>query len=704
MFFYQSKTFLQLTFEAICTPYGTGYAYKGVDWEQQFTLATDSHLCALLLPTIERLAIEEGISSDLVEKWRGQAEEEINKAKKQKAQLELFLARTSQEQLPFLFMKGCVLADCYPDSIYRSSNDTDIFVDIEEGMDLLHFLEKNGYEKDMLCSKGEVPVYVHKDNGHRIEIHYSLWEEYTGPKISVLDSFQLTEPETVSQVSILGHTVSTLGPTQHLFYLLYHTIKHIIVESTHFRQLVDIYLFIKKYDAEIDYPLLWKQLEAVGYSKFAETLFQCCITLMYLQSPCMDGRNHVDTTAISALLEEFAKHTFRAFPEGYWEVVCEFFKPYVDGSDQSNSPEDHLKELSIFKDPTAAILVEDRIASLHKLHLTSKEKSLPPLGPVDPHLYYSAQERLEAIAKAPYFYTAYGLSIASELAMPELTLCKDKTPENIDVYIRWSPSPKALGHPNVKIPKPTHFWFHTTNSRFLCLNGNEIIAEAKRPDTPVENIKPYIISHGLVNILYMRGQISLHSSTVGNEKGAITIVGDCGAGKSTYSTLLRHQGYALLADDVSTIFLKDGKPFVQLSVPQQKYTVDTAQKEGFSLSELEHIDTTRNKYRLRLSQKDMCDGPRPMVGLFELIADYEENRLEFVKLEGMEAMRLLVANLFCQYIADNLGGLSVDCFTQILAIAKEIPIYRIYRPTDRDARQEILEFMLKTAETSQKDS
>ena len=214
------------------------------------------------------------------------------------------------------------------------------------------------------------------------------------------------------------------------------------------------------------------------------------------------------------------------------------------------------------------------------------------------------------------------------------------------------------------------------------------------------DVKPFIISHGLVNILYMRDRISIHSATVGTKNGAITLVGDCGAGKSTYSTLLLHQGYKLIADDVSAIVLENGIPTVQLAVPQQKYKVDTALQEGYQLEDLECIVAARNKYRVLLNADAMCDEPKPMLGLFELIADTEENRLEFQKLEGMDAMRAITSNLFCQNISDSLGGLSVEAFQSVLAIAKSVPVYRIYRPTDRDARADILEFILTHCKTT----
>ncbi len=698
MYYYESRTFMQLVFESLFTPYGTGYVYKNVDWEEQFYLAQDSKLVSLLYPTILRLSKEEPIPSSLVTQWETQAQEFMELSSARQEAFLHFLELTEQENLHFILFKGAVLAELYPDPLYRISNDTDIFVDVEEGRKLQCLLERNGYEKDLFCSKPEVPVYVHNENGHRVEVHYSLFEEHSGPKIQQLERYDLTRPDHCIETTILGHTVTTLGPEEHLLYQIFHLIKHIIVEGTHFRNLLDIFLFTKANITKINIASLWEKLDHLGYGKFTDLLFDCCIETLYMEPTIMTDRIQTTDNERLHLWEELAKHAFEPLREDQFGPVCELFEPYVDGSDATEDPEVYLKENLAAFEPSFQ-RIRARLAALHSMKLTSREFVSEPLPPVHPSLFLSEEELTAGKEQAPYLYRAYGLTIASEIEMYELFDydCPVEQRKDIDVYVHWSPAPESLEHPKIKKPHPDCFWFHSYNGRFLCRNGNEVIVEKKDANTPDSEIKAFIISHCLVDILYMRGRISIHSSTVGNEDGAITIMGDCGSGKSTYSTLLRHNGYKLIADDVSSVFLEEGKPYIEISVPQQKYTEDTAQYEGHKLEDLECVERSRGKYRLLLDDHQMCDGPRPMCGLFELIPDTKDNRLEFQKLEGMEAMRVITTNLFCQHMADSLGGLSVEGFEKILSIAQQVPVYRILRPTNRDARKEILQFILATA-------
>lgn len=700
MYHYDAKTFIQIVFESVFAHYGTGYVYQNVNWELQYEFARDAKLFALTFPTIERLAKEYSISNELVKKWKLSSIEETSYAKSQHFATMHFLRQAQQEDFSFILMKGPVLSSLYPEPWLRPSSDTDVYVDLEDGYDLIHFLEKHGYVKSMDHSKKEVPVYVNLENNHRIEVHYSLWEEHSGAKFDLLDSFITEGTKHYTSITLDGIKVTTFAPTEHLLYLISHMIKHVIMEGTDLRSILDTLVFLKAYEKEIDIPALWNQLEQLGYDYFAEILFYCCKRHMHLDTHIMDTRLAPSGQAQYHFLSELANFTAMPLPARFEPVWEKLFHPYVDGTDLAHDPEAYFyKHIDRFSE------IEDRMKhkfwNLHQLRLTSKEHTMPERPPVHPDLFLSQEDIAKRKTQAPYYYRAYGLTLASEIDMHELTpLEKDFPKDQIDVYIHPSPAPKALRHPKVRTFTKKQFWFHCDIATFLCRNGNEIIYEAKNEMVTDSDVKPFIISHGLVNILYMRDRISIHSATVGTKNGAITLVGDCGAGKSTYSTLLLHQGYKLIADDVSAIVLENGIPTVQLAVPQQKYKVDTALQEGYQLEDLECIDAARNKYRVLLNADEMCDEPKPMLGLFELIADTEENRLEFQKLEGMDAMRAITSNLFCQNISDSLGGLSVEAFQSVLAIAKSVPVYRIYRPTDRDARADILEFILTHCKTT----
>ena len=693
MYYHDAETFLQLIFEALFAPYGTGYVFQGVDWGLQYTFAKGSKFIALLYPTIERLSKEYPIPEELLAKWKQEADVQISKNKVTQNAFSSFLEKAKKENIPFALFKGATLANLYPNPLLRNSKDTDLYVNWEDGPEFLRFLERIGYQKDLHDSKDQVPVYIKEEPFHRIEVHFSLWEDYKGPKIQTLDTYSITDEATFISISTSLGELPSLGYEEHLLYQLFHLIKHVIVEGIGFQGITDICLYINKYGSLINYDKLWKKLEELGYAHFCEILFQCSIKYLHMEPSIMEKRVIPNAEERGLLLLEFVRAIMIRLNPTYFSLFCQLTQPYVDGMDLYADPETYLQEHENDYAPIRE-RIDEKISTLHQFGLTSKETKLSKGRPFTPVVI---ETDLTAGKKgAKYFYQAYGLTIASEIEMHELFPADTEKykKEDADIYVHFSEQPNTLDNPFLQRIEQNRIWFQTHNCKFLCQNGNEVIVEKKDESYSDNEIKAYIISHGLVFNLYMRNIITLHSATVGTDSGAITLLGDCGAGKSTYSTLLRKEGYKLIADDVSAITLENGVPMVQLAVPQQKYTVDTALKEGYQLEDLECIDQKRKKYRVILPDDAMCKGPTPLKGVFELVPDWDNNRLKFEKLEGMNALRILTMYMFCQYMFNNTGGLSVEAFQTALAIAKDVPIYRIYRPTDWDARQEILDFIL----------
>lgn len=693
--FQDSETFCQILFEAFYASHGTGCTYYSINWRMQYLFAKNCKLLSVTLPVVKRLSEEIPMHGDLLARWEQEAKQEQEYGLKQGEIFGQFMKAAHRAQISFVVFKGPILAQLYPKAGQRISSDTDIFVEKEHEQNVLQFLAHEGYVFDASHSEEQVPVYVNPKTGHRVEVHFSLWENHSGPRVQLLEECKITDPETFVTVDVDGIPVTTLGYHEHLLYQLYHLIKHLMVEGTTFRTLLDISLFLSSYREFIDFPLLWKQLDRLGFQRMVEVIVHTCVRYFYLDRQVANGAVAATYNDYFYLLVSLSNRSAGAADDEDFAALCEFLDPYVSGEEDLQREEEVQLDSSLSEEFKQK--VDARVTMLHHFHLTSKEKDLPPVADIAEGLFLSEEERRQAKANAKYFYRAYGLTIASEIEMYELfTQDKDQVnPVDADVYVHYCPTIGDLSNPKLKRAEPGYYWMNTGACRFIIRDyGKEIIVDKIKAETREKDLKAYIISHAMVYCLYMRGIPTLHSSTVGLDGRAITIMGDCGAGKSTYSTLLRHEGYKLVADDISAVTVKDGQPYVQLAVPQQKYTVDTAQKEGLALEDLECVEEKRGKYRLLLSEQDMCEGPTPMKGIFEIYADAVDNRLEFIKLEGLDALQALACYMFNQSYSNAMGGVSVEAFQALLSIAQTVPFYKIIRPTDRDARQEILQFIL----------
>ncbi|MCR4746029.1 MAG: nucleotidyltransferase family protein [Lachnospiraceae bacterium] len=184
---------------------------------------------------------------------------------------------SKKRNLKFVFFKGVVLADLYPQYTERVSCDSDILVTDEEKDAAEQLLRDCGYTKDDKESKKHVQVYINRKFDHTIELHTRLWEDYEGPRVEVLKSLKLSSPQKNIKVNACGIEVYTLAPREHLIYQLFHVIKHFSLNGIGVRYLIDITLFINKNFDEIDFKQFWKEIKRLGYTCFTETFFMICV-------------------------------------------------------------------------------------------------------------------------------------------------------------------------------------------------------------------------------------------------------------------------------------------------------------------------------------------------------------------------------------------------------------------------------------------
>lgn len=681
-----AETFLHVVYEALYAPYGTGYNYEGINWDILYQMAEGSKLEVLTYETAKRLSKAYIIPEEILEKWNQAYQMGIRAAEECKNAFSEFAAKAKEDKVEYAVFKGFVLADLFPNPLYRISNDTDILIKKENAPEMIKFLKKLGYQKDTHDSSEQVPVYYREYPAHRLELHYSLWEEFKGPKVDMLESFGITEESGFINLKAWDMELTTLGYEEHLIYQMFHIIKHILVEGMSFSALVDITLYINKYGKNIDFGCFWKKMEQLGYATFCETFFQCCIQYLKMDSGIMKRRSRPSVDMKGYLMVEFINKIMTPFDMEKEIKMYMLTRPYVDGMDAYDDPEKHLDE------PQYKNVLERakaKIKMIHALGLTCQETST---GEVEEKEIIFTEDLQKAKKNAAYFYQIYGLTVASEIEMSELIVgeISGVKKEDADVYVHHCDVQGTLENPQFQMIQSNRVWFESLHARFLVQNGNEIVIDKKDAGFPDEKVKPYVISHGLAFILYMKNIIALHGSTVGNEKGAITIIGSSGAGKSTISIGLRKRGYKLIADDVSAIKIENGVPYVQIAVPHQKFCRDTALKEGYKLEEIECINEVRDKYRVKLSKDEMHPGPGVLKGIFEIIPDTKDNAFRIEKEEGLDLLQLMSSNMFSQYLFSNTSGLSAEMFQTTLQIAQMVPVYRIYRPVDEDTVDRII--------------
>ncbi|WP_408071384.1 nucleotidyltransferase family protein [Butyrivibrio sp. JL13D10] len=223
--------------------------------------------------------------------------------------------------LNFVFFKGIVLADLYPQYAERFSSDSDILVSDDQKTEAETLLKECGYSKYKEGSKEEVQVYANSTYGHTVELHTRLWEDYTGPRIEVLKTMNLSSPETDIKIKACGIDINTLGHEKHLVYQMFHIIKHFSLDGIGIRYLIDITLFVNKYFDEIDFTLFWKHMDMLGYTKFVEAFFRICIVELKMTDKVFDNHQVKWDSSVENLKLDLLKIGNIHDKEAGWQIM-----------------------------------------------------------------------------------------------------------------------------------------------------------------------------------------------------------------------------------------------------------------------------------------------------------------------------------------------------------------------------------------------
>lgn len=294
-------------------------------------------------------------------------------------------------------------------------------------------------------------------------------------------------------------------------------------------------------------------------------------------------------------------------------------------------------------------------------------------------------------------YMAFGLSVISEIPLPELPHGKNNV-ESIDIEVRMEDLTQdwyefSVDH-NAFVIKEKFVMFQVPNvATFSIQEGKKISVSPISKDVE-DVIRLYILGTCMGAILMQRGIFPLHGSAVAINGKAYAFVGDSGAGKSTIASAILNIGYQFLSDDVVAISLSQDEsiPFVTPSYPQQKLWQDSLDILGMESSNFRPIFGRENKYCIPISSQFSSEQV-PLAGVFELIKT-ENNEFKIYPIDSLKRFYTLYYNTYQNCLIQNLGLMDWH-FNTTAKIVDKIDIYQIHRPISGTSSTQIVSQILK---------
>ena len=280
-------------------------------------------------------------------------------------------------------------------------------------------------------------------------------------------------------------------------------------------------------------------------------------------------------------------------------------------------------------------------------------------------------------AEHMFYYTAFGLALASTLELPELA---PGTNVPADIEIRQGPAPASLEPPFYQgvcfQVRPSEFLLHVPGiARYWIQDGRQITIDAA-PDAAADPVRLFLYNSVFGVVLQQRGLLVLHGSAVATDQGAILFLGASASGKSTLAAEFARRGYRVLTDEICAIDFPPEGPRLWPGTPNLMIWADAAEKLGLPLERLKRVRQELEKYYVPVEGFSV-EGVRVRGGYVLGVGNSPSCSRAQVK--GLPIfMELANLTFHLRYVKEM--QLQRTHFTQIRNLVEQIPIFRVNRP------------------------
>ncbi|MFO7926259.1 MAG: hypothetical protein ACQET5_07105 [Halobacteriota archaeon] len=293
-------------------------------------------------------------------------------------------------------------------------------------------------------------------------------------------------------------------------------------------------------------------------------------------------------------------------------------------------------------------------------------------------------------------YSAFGLTVRSDLDLPELPRQDGSAGERADVAITVGeidrPELTECDDGTVEYAGPDEYYLTYEVVDVAVRDGREIVV-APKGDVPNEILRHVVLGPAFNHLLHQRGHFVLHASVVDVDGSAVAFLGESGQGKTTTAMAFLLEGYRVLSDDVATIAFGDDGPAVRSGYPAIKLDPAVVDRFDVPVGEPREISDARERHFYPLPYEQ----PSEPVRLERSYVLEDAERFEIADFRPEMRMMKLIENTYTAGLLSD-DATAVSNFGQCAELAAAIDVKHLRRPRDLEELPRLVERVIEDLE------
>jgi hypothetical protein len=264
---------------------------------------------------------------------------------------------------------------------------------------------------------------------------------------------------------------------------------------------------------------------------------------------------------------------------------------------------------------------------------------------------------------------------------PDITVRMGKVPVRLECVVADTPLLQIDRDGSVR------FAMEGVATYLVNATGSGIVVDAQL-NAAASDIRVFFLGTVLGILCFRRNRFPLHASCVKIGDKAVAFAAPSGTGKSTLAAALVAQGYALVADDVTTIRLDAVDTAAAFpTVPILKLKAAVSEQLGFIGNATEYPISDAEKRYLTVADA-FASEPLPLAAVYHLRSGTDIRHPRCEQLTGMAAVASLHRMTYRRQMATFMG-LGATIFTSAACLAETTPQYRLDIPYGLDVLPDV---------------